>query len=82
MMGGGQDDMFGEMADLEEQMMAMSMGIDPSMLKKQKKGGKTKANDGWETDSDEELKPKKKGSDDEGWETCSDEEVIEMPKKA
>jgi len=57
MMGGGQDDMFGEMADLEEQMMAMSMGIDPSMLKKQKKGGssKTKANDGWETDSDEEL---------------------------
>jgi len=47
--------MFGEMADLEEQMMAMSMGIDPSMLKKQKKGGKTKANDGWETDSDEEL---------------------------
>ena len=57
MMGGGQDDMFGEMADLEEQMMAMSMGIDPSMLKKQKKGAssKTKANDGWETDSDEEL---------------------------
>jgi hypothetical protein len=69
-------------------MMAMSMGIDPSMLKKKKGSQKTGAgkpyNDDWDTDSDEEVKPKKKEkvSDDEGWATCSDEEVIEKPGKA
>lgn len=89
--------MFGEMAGLEEEFLAMSMGMSPADIKKMKKAtsgaSKTRSgkvyNDCFGSDSDEEeFKAKPKANkkkdvkeEDDGWDTVSEEEVNDEPKK-